>query len=71
MARRAAGGERCQEAAWTSPWPRDPVLTSLSRLYLISYLRMRPLGFSGSRQRRRTLFLLAGSQVRFPGMLSA
>lgn len=47
------------------------VLTSLSRLYLISYLRMSPLGFRGSSQRSRTLFLPAGSHVTLPGMLSA
>lgn len=47
------------------------VLTSLSRLYLISYLRMSPLGLRGSCQRNSTLFLLAGSQVTLPGMLSA
>lgn len=46
-------------------------LTSVSRLYLISYLRMSPLGLCGCSQRSRTLFLLAGSQVTFPGMLSA
>lgn len=47
------------------------MLTSLSRVYLISYFRMSPLGFFGSSHLRRTLFLLAGSQVMLPGILSA
>lgn len=60
------------------PWAKQArgiggtgLVTSFSRLYLISYLRMSPLGFLGSCQRSKTLFLLAGSQVTLPGMLSA
>lgn len=47
------------------------VPTSPKRRYLISYLRMSPLGSGGSSQRRRTLLLLAASQATFPGMPSA
>lgn len=47
------------------------VPTSPRRRYLISYLRMSPLGSGGSSQRRRTLLLLAASQATFPGIPSA
>lgn len=45
--------------------------TSPKRRYLISYLRISPLGSDGSSQRRRTLLLLAASQATFPGIPSA
>ena len=45
--------------------------TSPKRRYLISYLRMSPLGSGGSSQRRRTLLLLAVSHSTFPGIPSA
>lgn len=47
------------------------VPTSPRRRYLISYLRISPLGSDGSSQRRRTLLLLAASQATFPGIPSA
>lgn len=59
------------EALFGSRFGGPGVPTSPKRRYLISYLRMRPLGSGGSSQRRRTLLLLAASQATFPGMPSA
>lgn len=47
------------------------VPTSPRRRYLISYLRMSPLGSAGSSQCKMTLFLPAAFQATFPGMPSA
>lgn len=47
------------------------VPTSPRRRYLISYLRMSPLGSGGSSQRKMTLLLPAAFQATFPGMPSA
>lgn len=58
-------------AHWGRARASSGVPTSPRRRYLISYLRMRPLGSDGSSQRRRTLLLLAASQATFPGMPSA
>lgn len=47
------------------------VPTSPRRRYLISYLRMSPLGSGGSSQCKMTLLLPAAFQATFPGMPSA
>lgn len=67
-----------QTAGWGAGGGADPgwgrggwVPTSPRRRYLISYLRMSPLGSGGSSQCKVTLLLPATFQATFPGMLSA
>lgn len=64
-------GGGCGRQVGLAPGGSSRAPTSPRRRYLISYLRMRPLGSDGSSQRRRTLLLLAASQATFPGIPSA